>query len=401
VIARVCFVGGGRYSNPLDNTSEKKFRALKSLTDIFVIGFSRNLKFQCFYQNARFYLLPQFPLAVLRYLQLLVLGPLLLFWLVIRHRVQIVIAQSPYEGFIAALALKIVRWLGYRVRLVVETHGDFENSLFSQRKIPFPQLYRFVMTRAANYSLKEADLLRAVSNFTAKQIRDRAGSKKIVQFPAWTDIGTFQNVDGEANSNTSPLILYVGVLTPLKGVHHLLNALNHIIGESPAARLVIIGKDENREYAEVLKRQCEKLGLNGRVQFLSPQPQSKLAIWMRRASVFVLPSMSEGLPRVVIEAMASGTPVIGTRVGGIPELVADGITGWLVRPGDEDGLADRLRWILTHQDEARAMGERGRSLAGQLFSTDSYMDGYRQIFELCKVESEQQEHASSPLQSRN
>jgi len=361
---------------------------MKSLADIFVIGFSRDLKLQCFYQHAQLYVFPQLPFAVFRYLELLVLGPPLLFWLVIRHRVQILIAQSPYEGFVAALALKIVRSLGFRVRLVVETHGDFENSLFLQRKIFLPRIYRFVMTQAANYSLRKADLLRAVSNFTTKQIHDRAGAKKIVQFPAWTDIGTFQNVDGEANSNIFPLILYVGVLTPLKGIHHLLNAVSYLAEEFPAARLVIIGKDENREYAALLKQQGEELGLNERVEFLSPQPQPKLAIWMRRASVLVLPSMSEGMPRVVIEAMASGTPVIGTRVGGIPELVEDGVTGWLVHPGDEYGLEDKLRWILTHRDQARAMGDRGRSLAEQLFSTDRYLDGYRQILESCKIESE-------------
>ena len=84
---------------------------------------------------------------------------------------------------------------------------------------------------------------------------------------------------------------------------------------------------------------------------------------MRRACVFVLPSMSEGLGRVVVEAMATGTPVIGSQVGGIPEMVEDGVTGFLVQPGDETMLAERLRWILEHPDEAWEMGRRAHAFA--------------------------------------
>ena len=118
---------------------------------------------------------------------------------------------------------------------------------------------------------------------------------------------------------------------------------------------------------------------------------------MAEASVLVLPSMSEGLGRVIIEAMATGTPVIGSRVGGIPELIEDGVRGFLVPPGNENVLAEKLRCILNSPDEARAMGACGRRFAERLFSTESYLRGYEQIFEMTQPRMEHTKHAPSSL----
>ena len=130
---KVVFVGGARYTRPLDATSKKKFEAMSSLAEVFVIGFSHDLGPRRFVQHACFYLLPKLPLPILRYAELSMFGPLLVLWLIFRHGVQVIVAQSPYEGVCAALAKKIAGWFGYRVALVVETHGDFEESLFMQR----------------------------------------------------------------------------------------------------------------------------------------------------------------------------------------------------------------------------------------------------------------------------
>src|SRR5881628_1970611 len=107
---RVCFLGGARYTRPLDETAEKKFRTISSLGQAFVVGFSSDLRPRMFTEHAHFYLLPQLPLPILRYVELFVLGQFLVLWLMVRHRVQVVVAQSPYEGFIAALAKKFAGW---------------------------------------------------------------------------------------------------------------------------------------------------------------------------------------------------------------------------------------------------------------------------------------------------
>jgi hypothetical protein len=185
---KVCFIGGTRYSQPLDATGEKKFRALKALGELFVIGFSQDLRLRRFTEHARFYLLPKLPLPVLRYAETFIMGLPLVLWLILRHGVQILVAQSPYEGFVAAWAKRVAGWLGYKVLLAVESHGDFAESLFMQRRILLPELYRPLMRCAARFALKHADSLRVISNTTRQQLERWVPGKSIIQFPTWTDI---------------------------------------------------------------------------------------------------------------------------------------------------------------------------------------------------------------------
>jgi glycosyltransferase involved in cell wall biosynthesis len=378
---KVCFIGGARYSQPLDATSEKKWHFLSELGEMFVIGFSQDLRPRRFTQHAHFYLLPKFPLPVLRYLAMFTVGPALTLWLILRQGVRILVAQSPYEGFAAAVAKVLARLVGFQVVLIVENHGDFEVSLFLQRQVRCQNLYRWLMRRTARFALHHADLLRAVSNSTRKQLETWSPGKPIVQFPTWTDIEVFLKA-GEGDEAKEPVILYAGVLIPRKGVHHLLRAFAKVAQEFPEVRLEIVGRDENPEYAEELCQEVLRLGLNGRVSFVGEVPQVELANRMRRSRVFVLPSLSEGLGRVVVEAMATGTPVIGSHVDGIPEIVQEGLTGFLVPPGDEEALAERLRWVLKHPQEAKAMGHRAREFARSFFSPEAYLAGYRRLFEM-------------------
>ncbi len=136
----VCFLGGARYSQPLDATSEKKFRSLAALGQMFVIGFSTDAKPRHFTEHASFYLLPCLPVPLLRYLLMFTGGPILAMWCILRHDVRVLVAQSPYEGFAAAWAKLLARFFGRRVALVVESHGDFEVSLFLQRRVLLPAL---------------------------------------------------------------------------------------------------------------------------------------------------------------------------------------------------------------------------------------------------------------------
>jgi glycosyltransferase involved in cell wall biosynthesis len=380
---KVCFIGGARYSQPLDATSEKKWRLLSELGEMFVIGFSQDLRPRRFTQHAHFYLLPKFPMPVLRYLAMFTVGPALTLWLILRQGVRILVAQSPYEGFAAAVAKVLARLVGFQVVLIVENHGDFEVSIFLQRRVRCQNLYRWLMRRTARFALQHADLLRAISDSTRKQLETWSPGKPIVQFPAWTDIEVFLKA-GESDGAREPVILYAGVLIPGKGVHHLLRAFAKVAQEFPEVRLEIVGRDENPEYAEELRQEVFRLGLNGRVSFVGGVPQVELANRMRRSCVFVLPSLSEGLGRVVVEAMATGTPVIGSHVDGIPEIVQEGLTGFLVPPGDEEALAERLRWVLKHPQEAKAMGHRAREFARSFFSTEVYLAGYRRLFEMAK-----------------
>jgi glycosyltransferase involved in cell wall biosynthesis len=382
---RFCFIGGARYSCPLDPTSEKKFHALKALGEIYVIGFSKNLWPRQYNQHAHFYLMPNLPVSILRYLQVFLFGPVIVCWLVVWRRVNVVVAQSPYEGLAGALAKKIAGWLGYRVCLVVENHGDFEESVFLQRRVAFSGLYRFLMYRVARFSLRHADLLRAISTSTREQLERWVSEKSITQFPTWTDIDAFLQADVEPDRGSAQDIVYVGVLIPRKGVHHLIAAFADVAADFPGARLVIVGNDDNKNYAAGLRQQVKVSGLEGRVLFMGAMAQAKLAVRMGNSRVCVLPSVSEALGRVVIEAMATYTPVIGSSVGGIPDMVKDGESGFLVPPGDERALAEKIRWVLDHPEEAQVMGYKGRAFVEQFFSTEAYVLGYRKIFNASRI----------------
>jgi glycosyltransferase involved in cell wall biosynthesis len=151
-----------------------------------------------------------------------------------------------------------------------------------------------------------------------------------------------------------------------KGTKVLIEALtaNALVG----ARLVIIGDGPLRG---ALERQARKLG--DRVRFLGAVTSDEVAMWMRRASVLAAPSVTaadgdaEGLPNVVVEAAASGLPVVGTLHSGIPEAIEDGVTGFLVPEGDAGALAARLADVLGSEELRRDLGAAARGLAERKF----------------------------------
>ncbi len=379
---RVLFLGGARYAFPLDPTSKKKFQMLREVGEIYVIGLTPGKRPLRFTQHAHFYLFPASPPPLVRYGLIFFGGPFLALWVILRHSVNILVAQSPYEGFAAAWAKVMAGWAGRRVSLVIESHGDFEANLFLQRKVRAPRLYRWLMPRVARFAFRHADVLRAVSYATRAQLEQWAPGKPLIQFPAWTDSEVFFHAGANREEIQKKLILYAGVLVPGKGVHHLIRAFHRVHMDFPEADLMIVGREANGDYARTLRKEVQGWGLHGRVRFLGEVSQAELARWMAQALVFVLPSLSEALGRVVFEAMLAGAPVIGSRVGGIPEMVQDGMTGFLVPPGDEDALADRLRWMLSHPEEAKAMGQRARAFARRFFSSEAYLRGYQRVFEL-------------------
>jgi len=229
--------------------------------------------------------------------------------------------------------------------------------------------------------LRRADSLRAISEATKEQLERWTSRKAIVKFPTWTDIEVFQNAGSSVRHKTERFILYVGVLIHLKGVHFLLESFARIAGEIKDMKLVLIGKANDGGYAETLMKLTARLGLDQRVTFMGAMPQSELAEFMARAKVLVLPSLSEGLGRVLLEAMACGTPVIGSAVGGIPEIIQEGETGFLIPPGDVGALAGRLKWILQHPDKATQIGESARKFAGEFFSEEQYVQNYSDLID--------------------
>jgi glycosyltransferase involved in cell wall biosynthesis len=378
---RVCWVGGTRYSNPLNPTLDSKWRAIHTLgIDIFIIGFANGLRPRRFTQQARFYLLPELPTSILRYAEMFFVVPPLLLWLIFRHDVSVIVAQSPFEGVAGALAKQITKIFGKRVSLAIESHGDFEVAVFGQRRVAFAGAYRWFMKRAARYSLHHADALRAVSGSSREQLEHWMPGTPIVQFMTWIDFEAFGTVKREQPLSQCWDLVCAAVLVPRKGQHILIDAFAQVADEFPAAKVWLVGKAENLEYAAQLKARAERLGLADRVVFVGAVAQAELAGYMSRARALVLDSSSEGLPRVVMEAMNGGLVPVASAVSGTPEVIEDGVTGYLILPEDVSALAEALRRMYRDPD-IDAMGARAQAFARQFFSQAAYVDGYRRLLE--------------------
>ena len=151
--------------------------------------------------------------------------------------------------------------------------------------------------------------------------------------------------------------LFVGRLAGVKGVPILIEAIVRLSEKHPDLQLRLVGDGPDRN---ALETEVQNRGLQDRVTFLGYRSQSEVADELARADVFVLPSFAEGVPVVLMEAMAAQVPVVTTRIAGIPELVEDGISGRLVPPGDIDAFTQALDAILTDEDVRADMGAAGR-----------------------------------------
>jgi glycosyltransferase involved in cell wall biosynthesis len=152
-----------------------------------------------------------------------------------------------------------------------------------------------------------------------------------------------------------PTIAVFGRLDPQKGQRAFLLAARQVHATRPDARFVLVGDGPDRARLEQLS---EQLGIANHVHFAGHQ--ADVAGWLQYSDVVVLPSWREGLPYVLLEALALARPVVATAVGGIPEVIGDGAHGRLVAPGNLGELAQAMLWMLDHPAEAAAMGEQGR-----------------------------------------
>jgi glycosyltransferase involved in cell wall biosynthesis len=165
----------------------------------------------------------------------------------------------------------------------------------------------------------------------------------------------------------SSRVLTVARLVPGKGIDVLLGALARLNGGGLAVEADVVGDGPDRER---LAGRIRELGLDGRVRLHGPASQERVRELLAGATVFCLPSFSEGVPVVLMEAMASGVPVVATRITGVPELVEEERSGVLVPPGRADLLADALERVLRATPAERdEMGAAGRARVEAEFNT--------------------------------
>lgn len=195
---------------------------------------------------------------------------------------------------------------------------------------------------------KHADAVIALTENMKKEIQ-KVYARNIFVIPNGIDLENFKQVNREDIrlklhiTQDKKIIIFVGRLMPVKGVQYLIEAMSIIAQKEPKAILMVVGDGQDKDRLEA---HVNKLSLCEHVTFIGTVQNDKIPDYLAAANVLVLPSLSEGFPVVLLEAMASGVPMVTTRVTGIPEIVEDGINGLIVEPKNSKQIAEKVLLLL-------------------------------------------------------
>lgn len=343
---RVLFVGRTRYSRPLSETQARKFAALGEQLDLRVVGTAGRgsgaverftlLAGRFFYVRAVF--------AVATELR--------------EFRPDAVIAQSPFEGLSALLARRLAR---VKARVIVEVHGDWTTASRHYGS-PLRRLAAPLADRAAAYAVRRADGVRAVSTFTANEVR-ALGVEPAAVFITYSEIDAF-HAEPVQPLPAEPRLAFVGVLEQYKNVAGLAAAWRLAAPRLPEVTLELVGDGRRVETIEALL-----YDLPGQTVWHRRLEPAEVSALLDRSWALVLPSFSEGLPRVAVETFARGRAVIGSMGGGIPDAVHDDENGLLVPVGDVEALAEAMVRLASDRALAERLGAAAPPVAARFESS--------------------------------
>jgi N-acetyl-alpha-D-glucosaminyl L-malate synthase BshA len=269
-------------------------------------------------------------------------------------------------AFLAREMYKPTRYLPF----VTTLHGT-DITLVGSRKSFLP------ITR---FSIAQSDALTAISQYLADETCRTFGACAVEVIPNFINANEYRQRENEQlRSQLAPngekLLMHVSNFRPVKRIGDCVRTLAQIRGRVNA-RLVMCGDGPERAGAETLAKDH---GVADDVLFVGQVPN--IADYLSVADLLLLPSETESFGLAALEAMACETPVIATRVGGLPEVVRDGETGYLVEVGDTRTMAERAVEVLSDEKRRQEMGARGREWAVERFNTEIVIPQYEKLYE--------------------
>lgn len=351
-------VGRTRYELPLSPSLERKFDALRERFDVRVLATSADGNSR---DDGTFRLVARRPI----FDKLLFYGllPFRVRRLAGVHRPAAIIAQSPYEAALVELART-------GARVVVEVHGDWRTAsrLYGS---PLRRALSPLADRIAIFGLRHADAVRTISPYTSGLVRE-LGVEPDTEFATFSDLGLFTERPPLPLPPT-PAALFVGVLEPYKNVDGLARAWRLAAPRLPGVQLRIVGRGSR---SSVIAQLVDDLPAQTTwTERLSP---AEVVRAMDEATCLVLPSRSEGLGRVLIEAFLRERAAVAADVGGIRDVVEDGVSGLLVTSDEE--LADALVRVLSDRQLAERLAAGARRSADRwLVTPQEYAERIAQV----------------------
>ena len=264
-----------------------------------------------------------------------------------------VLAQGAHEATAALAGRRLAR---VEAAVIADIHGDWRapTRLYGSR---LRTTLNPVADRAALTGLRHADGIRTVTGYTTSLVREQ-GLEPSDEFPAYMDFDSFLQTPPQPLPER-PQVLFVGVLERYKNIDGLTDAWRLAAPRLPDASLRVVGGGTLRPVVDELIHDVpEQTSWDERLS----QPEVSRAL--DAATALVLPSRSEGMGRVIVEAFCRARPVVATRVGGIPDLVEDDRNGLLVEPGDTRSLADAIVRLLSDRELAERLGAGAHASAG-------------------------------------
>ena len=271
-------------------------------------------------------------------------------------------------GFIGVIVAKILR-----KPILITAHGmdisNYENSPFFKRLITF--------------SLINSNKAIAVSEDLAKKIELMGINNNLLTLRNAVDINRFKpskNIIMRHSNKIKDdelLILFIGNIEIFKGIFELLEAFQQINSNNKNVKLMIIGGG-TKEHK--IKNKVSKYNLDDYVIFKGEISPETIQNYYQMADIFTLPSYTEGLPMVVIEAMACGIPVVGSNAGGIPELVKDNVNGFLVPPKDVEILKEKLEILVDNDKLRKKFGKGALETVDDEFNIDKKVEKLKKIY---------------------
>ncbi len=250
-----------------------------------------------------------------------------------------------------------------------------------------------VLRRYETQLMKRSDALIAVSKYTVGELTELYGieEKKIHVIYNGVDINKFKPRPDRAKlrqefglEEEKRIVLFVGRLYHRKGLETLLHSIPPVLQEFGDVKFAISGTGFKKK-EQSLRDLSKELDIEDTVKFLGYVPDEKLPDLYSASDIFVLPAIYENFPFAILEAQATGLPVISTKVGGIPEFLVDKENGFLIDPGDPKQLTERVLALLQDPKLAEKMGRQGRSLIEEKFAwrliTDQVINLYHKLLE--------------------